>query len=63
MENHQDKLRHLTIILLCGLNIGFGLRGAQMPMVLAGAVGLVYVAAMTLGSRARPSGAIQVPLS
>jgi hypothetical protein len=63
METHQDKLRHLTIILLCGLNIGFGLRGGQLPMVVAGAIGLVYVAGMVLDSRARPSRAIEAPLS
>jgi hypothetical protein len=63
MEKHQDKLRHLAIILLCGLNIGFGLRGWQIPMVLAGAIGLVYVAAMTMTSRARPGGVIESPLS
>jgi hypothetical protein len=63
MEKYQEHLRQLAIILLCGLNIGFGLRGGQMPMVLAGAVGLVYVAAITVGSRARPNGAIESPLS
>jgi hypothetical protein len=63
MEKHQDKLRQLTIILLCGLNIGFGLRGAQVPMVVAGAIGLVYVAVTALRGRAGPSGAIEAPLS
>jgi hypothetical protein len=63
MQKHQENLRQLSIILLCGLNIGFGLRGGQMPMVLAGAVGLVYVAAMTLGSRARPGRVIEAPLT
>jgi hypothetical protein len=63
MEKHQDKLRTLVIILLCGLNIGFGLRGAQLPMVVAGAIGLVYVAVVGLGSRARPGRAIEAPLS
>jgi hypothetical protein len=63
MEKYQEHLRQLAIILLCGLNIGFGLRGAQMPMVLAGAIGLVYVAAMTVRGHAGPGGALEAPLS
>jgi hypothetical protein len=63
MEKHQDKLRQLSIILLCGLNIGFGLRGGQVPMVVAGAIGLVYVAAMVLRGGTRTAEAIESSLS
>ncbi len=53
MEKFRDKLRYIAIVLLCLINLGFGLLAAQPPMVLGGTVGLVYVAtAATRGESA-----------
>jgi iron(II)-dependent oxidoreductase len=49
MEKHQHKLRLATIVLLCVLNIGFGLYAGQMPMLISGAVGMVYAATAAKG--------------
>ena len=51
MGKHIDKLRYASIVLLCLVNLGFGLSAAQVPMMLGGYAGLVYVAtAVTKGS-------------
>jgi hypothetical protein len=63
MVKLQDKLRYLTIVVLCFLNLGFGLRGGQTLMAFAGAVGLVYVGAAVMGRRARTANAIETPSS
>jgi hypothetical protein len=63
MEKLQDKLRYLAIVLLCLLNLGFGLRAGQSLMAFAGAAGLVYVATAIIGRRARPAEAIETPVS
>ena len=47
MERHRNKLRLATIVLLCSLNIGFGLYAWQMPMLIGGAVGMAYVVMAT----------------
>ncbi len=47
MQRHQDKLRCATIGLLCLLCIGFGLYAWQLPMLIGGAVGIVYTAVAT----------------
>ncbi|MGA2259035.1 MAG: formylglycine-generating enzyme family protein [Thermoguttaceae bacterium] len=50
MEKHQDTLRRATIVLFCLVCIGFGLYARQIPMLIGGAVGMVYTAvATTLG--------------
>jgi hypothetical protein len=58
MEKHRDKLRYASIVALCLINLCFGLRAAQIPMILGGMVGLVYVAttAAKIGSPAPASG-------
>ena len=63
MGNLQDKLRYLTIVLLCLLNLGFGLRGGQPLMAFAGAVGLVYVGTAVMGRRAGTARAIETSAS
>ncbi len=60
MEKHQDKLRLATIVLFCLLNIGFGIYSAHMPLMVSGALGMVYAAvAMTtnLANVPRSNGA------
>lgn len=47
MEKHQRKLRLASVVLLCFLNIGFGLYAWQMPMLISGAAGMAYAAAAT----------------
>ena len=44
MEKHQRKLRLATIVLLCVLHIGFGLYARQVPLLICGTVGMIYVA-------------------
>jgi gamma-glutamyl hercynylcysteine S-oxide synthase len=43
MKLGRDRLRLATIVLFCLINIGFGLYAWQMPLLLGGAVGMVYV--------------------
>jgi len=54
MEKHQDQLRLATIVLFCLLNIGFGLYGGKVPLMVGGALGMVYAA-----SWARPGCSIR----
>ena len=48
MEKHQDKLRLAAIVLLCLINIGFGLYARQMPMLIGGTAGVVYAAVVAV---------------
>jgi hypothetical protein len=63
MEKHQDKLRLAAIALFCLLNIGFGFYAWQMPMLLGGAGGLVYVAVAALPGRNRAAKSAETPLA
>ena len=58
MEKHRDKLRYASIVALCLVNLCFGLSAAQVPMILGGTVGLVYVATTV----ARVGGAAAAPV-
>ncbi len=49
MKTYQDKLRFATIVLFCLLNVGFGLYAWQMPMLIGGAAGMVYVTVAAKG--------------
>jgi hypothetical protein len=63
MATFQDKLRLTTIFLFCLLNLGFGLHGGQMPMLLGGALGLVYVVTVATTGRGRPAKTVRTPAS
>ena len=63
MGNLQDKLRYSTIVLLCFLNLGFGIRNGQSLMAFAGAVGLLYVATTVMSGRLRTTKAMDAQLS
>jgi hypothetical protein len=47
MKKHQSKLRLVTIVLFCLLNIGVGIYAWQMPMLISGAAGMAYTAVAT----------------
>ena len=50
MEKFQNQLRLATIVLFCLLTIGFGIYAVKVPMMVGGALGMVYAAsAMTAG--------------
>ena len=49
MEKHRNKLRLATIVILCLLNIGFGLYAWQMPMLIGGVAGMAYAALAATG--------------
>jgi hypothetical protein len=57
MERHRSKLRYGTIVLFCFLNLGFGLYAGQVPMLVAGGIGLVYVTWAVFGGRGSPTTA------
>ncbi len=47
MEKYQDKLRLATIVLLCLVQMGFGLYARQTPLLICGAAGMAYAAVAT----------------
>ena len=47
MDKYRNRLRMATIALLCSLHIGFGLYARQVPLLICGSAGLVYVAMAT----------------
>ena len=61
MEAHRDKLRLATIVLFCLVCIGFGLYAWQMPMLLGGAVGMLYVAIVMI-RLSRSAQPVETPL-
>ncbi len=63
MEKHQDKIRLATIVLLCLLNIGFGLYAWQMPMLIVGAAGMVYAAVATTRGLHHSVKPVEAPLT
>ena len=63
MEKYQDTLRRATIVLLCLLCMGFGLYAWQVPMLLGGAVGMAYTAAVTTMGLCHSARPVQSPLS
>jgi len=63
MEKHRNKLRLAAIVLLCFLNLGFGLHAGQAPMLLSGTIGLVYAATAAVKGRAPAASAVPSPLS
>lgn len=61
MEKHQNKLRYASIVALCLVNLCFGLSAAQIPMILGGTVGLVYVATTVAKVGAPAAAAVELP--
>ena len=62
MEKHQDLLRRATIVLFCLLCMGFGLYAWQMPMLIGGAVGMVYTAVTTTMGLCHAAKPAETPL-
>jgi hypothetical protein len=63
MEKHRDKLRYASIVLLCLLNLGFGISVVHPPMVLGGAIGLIYVATAATKGRGAADSPIELAQS
>ena len=49
MEKHRSKLRIVSIVLACLINMGFGLYAGQTPMLLCGALGMIYAGSAAKG--------------